>query len=137
MAGEQLYIRYSKLKYIAENEFKGIVDTLSFIGGKASAPNKLRIKFIDNSFLDVWLSLDGDYSYHWEHRAQRGLIHRWDNAPDHPELRTFPRHFHDGSERKVTESELDEDCEKAIRAILRLVQSKLAESTSTTRTMSC
>ncbi|WP_430012803.1 toxin-antitoxin system TumE family protein [Methanobacterium aggregans] len=21
--------------------------------------------------------------YHWEHRAQRGLLHRWDNAPDH------------------------------------------------------
>jgi hypothetical protein len=128
LAGEQLYNRYSKLKYIAENEFKDIVDTTGFIGGKASAPNKLRMKFIDNSFLDVWLSLDGDYSYHWEHRAQRGLIHRWDNAPDHPELRTFPMHFHNGSERKVTESELDEDCEKAIRVILRFVQSKLAES---------
>ena len=123
-----MYTSYSKLKYIAENEFRDIVTATTFIGGKASAPNKLRIYFIDTSFLDVWLSTDGDYSYHWEHRAQRGLIHRWDNAPDHPELRAFPKHFHEGSERTVTESELDEDSEKAIRAILRFVQRKLAES---------
>jgi hypothetical protein len=129
LAGEQLYTSYRKLKYIAENEFKDIVDATSFIGGKASAPNKIRIKFIDDSFLDVWLSLDGNYSYHWEHRAQRGLIHRWDNAPDHPELRTFPKHFHNGSERTVTESELDEASEKAIRAVLRFVRSKLGEFT--------
>jgi hypothetical protein len=130
LEGEQLYTSYNKLKYIAEKEFEDIVNATTFIGGKASAPNKLRIYFIDHSFLDVWLSVDGDYSYHWEHRAQRGLIHRWDNAPDHPELcTTFPKHFHDGSERNVTESELDEDYEKAIRAILRFVQRKLAEST--------
>lgn len=129
MEGELVYTSYSKLKYIAENEFKDIVNATTFIGGKASAPNKLRINFIDNSFLDVWLSVDGDYSYHWEQRAQRGLIHRWDNAPDHPELQTFPKHFHNGSERNVTASELDEEYEKAIRAILRFVQRKLAEST--------
>lgn len=122
-----MYTSYSKLKNIAEKEFKAIVNATTFIGGKASAPNKLRIYFIDTSFLDVWLSVDGDYSYHWEHRAQRGKIHRWDNAPDHPELRTFPQHFHDGSDREVTASELDEDYEKAIRAILRFLQRKLAE----------
>jgi hypothetical protein len=129
LAGEQLYTSYRNLTYIAENEFKDIVTATTFLGGKASAPNKLRIYFIDHSFLDVWLSVDGDYSYHWEHRAQRGMIHRGDNAPDHPELRTFPKHFHDGSERDVEESELDDDYEQAIRAILRFVKSNLAEST--------
>jgi hypothetical protein len=132
LAGEQLFTGYSKLKYIAEKEFNDIVSATNFIGGKASAPNKLRIYFIDTSFLDVWLSVDGDYSYHWEHRAQRGLIHRWDNAPDHPEIRTFPKHFHDGSETNVTASELDEDSEKAIRAVLNFVKSNLAESTRQT-----
>ena len=71
-----MYTIYNKLKGIAEKEFVDIVSSTNFIGGKASAPNKLRIYFVDNSFLDVWLSEDGDYSYHWEHRAQRGFIHR-------------------------------------------------------------
>ena len=127
MVGEQLYTIYSKLEEIAEKEFGDIIKSTDFIGGKASAPNKLRIFFIDNSFLDVWLSKDGDYSYHWEHRAQRGLIHRWDNAPDHPELHTFPKHFHNGSDKDAKESELDEDYEKAIRDVLGFIQRKLAE----------
>jgi len=127
LVGEQLYTIYSKLEEIAEKEFGDIIKSTDFIGGKASAPNKLRIFFIDNSFLDVWLSKDGDYSYHWEHRAQRGLIHRWDNAPDHPELHTFPKHFHNGSDKDAKESELDEDYEKAIRDVLGFIQRKLAE----------
>lgn len=127
MVGEQLYTIYSKLKEIAEKEFGDIIKSTNFIGGKASAPNKLRLYFVDNSFLDVWLSEDGDYSYHWEHRAQRGLIHRWDNAPDHLELDTFPKHFHNGSDKDIKESELDEDYEKAIRNVLIFIQRKLAE----------
>jgi len=103
----------------------------NFIGGKTSAPNKLRIYFIDNSFLDVWLSEDGDYSYglfiSLEHRAQRGLIHRWDNALDHLELQTYPKHFHNGSDKDVKESELDEDPGVAIRDVLESIRIKLAE----------
>lgn len=121
-----MYTIYSKLKEIAEEEFEDIVKSTDVIGGKASAPNKLRIYFSDNSFLDIWVSANGDYSYHWEHRAQRGLIHRWDNAPDHPELHTFPKHFHNGSDKDVKESELDEDYENAIRAVLGFIRRELA-----------
>jgi hypothetical protein len=102
------------LEEIAEKEFGDIIKSTDFIGGKASAPNKLRIFFIDNSFLDVWLSKDGE-------------IHRWDNAPDHPELHTFPKHFHNGSDKDAKESELDEDYDKAIRDVLGFIQRKLAE----------
>lgn len=56
----KLYQIYSKLADIAEKEFEDIIKSTDFIGGKASAPNKLRIFFIDNSFLDVWLSNEGD-----------------------------------------------------------------------------
>ena len=122
-----MYKVYSKLKVIVEGEFGDIVSSANFVGGRASAPNKLRIFFIDNSFLDVWLSEEGDYSFHWEQRAQRGLIHRWDNAPDHPELGTFPEHFHNGSDKEVKENELSEDHEKAITTILGFIQRQLAE----------
>ena len=35
------------------------------------------------------------YSYHWQ--TQTGaLLLRWDNAPHHPEIPTFPHHKHEG-----------------------------------------
>ncbi len=55
-----MYKVYSKLKVIVEGEFRDIVSSTNFVGGRASAPNKLRIFSIDNSFLDVWLSEEGE-----------------------------------------------------------------------------
>jgi len=40
---------------------------------------------------------------------------------------TFPKHFHNGSDKDVKESELDEDYEKAIRDVLGFIRRKLAE----------
>lgn len=37
------------------------------------------------------------YSFHWQ-TPQGKLIKRWDNAPHHHELDTFPHHIHKGSE---------------------------------------
>jgi hypothetical protein len=54
-------------------------------------------------------------------------LNRWDNAPDHPELHTFSKHFHNGSNKDVKESKLDEDCEKAIRDVLGFIRRKLVE----------
>jgi hypothetical protein len=35
------------------------------------------------------------YSYHWQ--TNRGALRRrWDNAPHHPEIATFPDHQHNG-----------------------------------------
>lgn len=35
------------------------------------------------------------YSFHWQH-PDGTLVNRWDNAPHHPELETFPHHRHQG-----------------------------------------
>lgn len=40
------------------------------------------------------------YSFHWQ-RADGSLIRRWDNAPHHPEITSFPNHIHDGDENHV------------------------------------
>jgi hypothetical protein len=40
------------------------------------------------------------YSFHWQDAAGR-LIKRWDNAPHHPELVTYPDHVHDGKTHDV------------------------------------
>lgn len=112
---------YQELERIAKKEFSDVVKETRFVGGRSAQPNKLRVYFVDDSFLDVWLSDENDYSYHWEQRAQRGLIHRWDNAPDHPETKTFPDHFHDGEDKNIMESNLNMDSVKAFREVLGFI----------------
>lgn len=107
---------------IATSEFHDIFDAAKFIGGTHSNPNKLRLSFHDSSFLDIWLSVDGDYAYHWERRGQTGEIFRWDNAPHHPQISTHPNHLHKGDEGAVVESHLSASAESALREILRFVQ---------------
>lgn len=40
------------------------------------------------------------YRHHWQD-ADGHLIKRWDNAPHHPTVDTFPHHLHDGAENTV------------------------------------
>jgi hypothetical protein len=40
------------------------------------------------------------YRFHWQDRFGK-LVKRWDNAPHHPEIETFPNHLHDGDENNV------------------------------------
>ena len=51
--------------------------------------------------LEVHGALDvSKYRHHWQDRSGR-LIKRWDNAPHHREIDTFPYHLHDGAEDHV------------------------------------
>lgn len=113
-----MLLTYRVLEQIAKTEFSDIVKNTTLIGGKSAQPNKLRVFLIDGSLLDVWLSEDNDYSFHWEQRAVRGLIHRWDNAPDHPEIESFPYHFHEGKENNILSSHLDVDMRGAFKEVL-------------------
>jgi hypothetical protein len=116
---------YQKLADLAAREFDDIVSRTELVGGTLSSPNKLRLHFRDASFMDIWLSLDGDYAYHWERRRQTGEIFRWDNAPHHRDVRTYPLHFHKGDETNVVESSLPEDPVFALREVLSFVRSSL------------
>jgi len=40
------------------------------------------------------------YRHHWQD-GNGLLIKRWDNAPHHPAIETFPHHLHDGTEERV------------------------------------
>lgn len=40
------------------------------------------------------------YRHHWQD-ADGQLRKRWDNAPHHPEIDSFPNHLHDGAEEQV------------------------------------
>ena len=118
---------YKRIKKSAELKFSDILKSSELIRGTAGRIRKLRLYLIDNTFVDIWYSSDGSYSYHWEQRNIRNAIYRHDNAP-HKKWRnvsTFPKHCHDGTQLNVTESFLPDDSENAVEAFLRLVREKM------------
>jgi len=59
---------------------------------------KCRAELADGSTLHVTESSiagKNKYSYHWQD-TQNQLLVRWDNAPHHRHLSTFPHHRHEG-----------------------------------------
>ncbi len=113
---------YNKLKVIAEAKYKDIVLSASILSKHTIGTSKLRILLKDYTFLDIYISASGKYSYHWEQRKQRGLIYRHDNAPDFPKIKTYPKHLHNGNEKNVTPSNLSSNPEKAIQEILNYIR---------------
>ncbi len=117
---------YDQLMSIATTEFGAVITHTETIGRRAGIALKLRLHVRDGTFIDVWLSADQKrYAYHWEQRAKRGLIHRHDNAPDHPEIATHPKHFHNGAEENVEESQIPDSPRLALREFLRFVDREL------------
>lgn len=118
---------YRQIKESVECKFSDILKSSELIQGTAGRIRKLRFYLIDNTFIDIWYSLDGSYSYHWEQRNIRDAIYRHDNAP-HKKWRkvsTFPKHCHDGSQLNVIESFLSDNCENAVEEFLQLVRERM------------
>lgn len=65
----------------------------------------LEIKNQTKLFVKDYLFLDGSrkYSFHWQDGNGNCII-RWDNAPHHQNVTTFPYHKHIGAEEIVKES---------------------------------
>lgn len=118
---------YDKLKTIAEDEYKDIVTSTKILGKRTIGSAKLRIFLKDQTYLDVYLSPSGKYSYHWEQRAQRGTIYRHDNAPDFPHIKTYPQHLHNNNEKNIQPSYIDTNPAIAIKQVLTIIKQKLEE----------
>lgn len=117
---------YKHLKKIADSEYSDIVEGSEIIFTYSGRARKLRIKIIDNTFIDIWYSLDGEYSFHWE-QTIRNTFYRHDNAP-HKKwsfVKTFPKHCHDRTQKNVTESNLSEIPDEALREFLDIVRKKM------------
>jgi hypothetical protein len=88
---------YDTLRQIASVEFDDIVVYTEVTRLPTGDPLKLRLNLVDSSFIDIYLSVTGRYSYHWERRfTGKNELYRHDNAP-HKKWRsisTYPRHFH-------------------------------------------
>lgn len=119
---------YDRLREIALTEFDDIVVRAEILRLPTADPLKLRLNLLDDSFLDVYISVTGRYSYHWERRhIDKGDMYRHDNAPHKAwrRLATSPKHFHDGDEDNVVESHLSPVPEEALREICTFARQKL------------
>ncbi len=116
---------YQKIIRTAETGYKDIVESAKIIGKRSAGSSKLRVLLKDGSYLDIWISLSGKYSFHWEQRAQRGKIYRHDNAPDFPKIKTHPAHLHDGEETNIKPSYIDKNPNKAAKEILDIIREEL------------
>lgn len=119
-----MIIDLAKLKEIAEIEFGDIVEDVII-----TDINEIRIILTDGSFIDIWhsLKIEGRYSYHWERKHLDGSVYRHNNAPHRrwQNIKTFPKHFHNGDEETVTESYINDKPEEALREFLLFIRRKL------------
>ncbi|MDP2901585.1 MAG: DUF6516 family protein [Methylovulum sp.] len=82
-------------------------DVLQFrmVGASYQFTAKVRLGNHTELHVKDYLFLDGTrkYSYHWQD-AQGSCIVRWDNAPHHQAVTSFPFHKHVGGQETITES---------------------------------
>ena len=77
-------------------------------GMEKTALYRYRLKMNDGSIVELTERIVEEggrlrmtkYRFHWQDRFGN-LVKRWDNAPHHPEIETFPNHLHDGNENNV------------------------------------
>lgn len=119
---------WARLREIALAEYGDMVERADLLLSPAGRIRKLQLHLFDGSFVDVWISGRGDYSFHWERRHINGLIYRHDNAPHlrWQRVLTFPKHFHNGREDVVEESFIADMPEEALRGVLSEVRAKLS-----------
>ncbi|ASJ12994.1 toxin-antitoxin system TumE family protein [Thermococcus thioreducens] len=82
---------------------------------------KIRVELIDRSVLYIreFVS-EEDYNYSFQWQKNGKLIVRWDNAPHHKNVETFPHHKHVGSKDNVRPSK-----EVSLEDVLRIIEEKL------------
>lgn len=110
--------RLKKLISLIEEEFLDLLQREPIL-----LETKIRLYLKDGSFIEIRYPLDQDYSFHWQRVDQ---IFRINTAPDHPDIKTFPRHIHEGmvvKEDYITDFDLS--AEENLRRFLLFVRKDL------------
>lgn len=94
---ETVLERYQRLEEAVLENFPKAVEDTNIERSPGDNPRNLRI-FFEDSFMDVWIS-EEKYSFHWQSETRKV---RFDNAPHHEQLETFPDHMHIDEEVKET-----------------------------------
>jgi len=93
---QQLILCSAVVSFKVIKEFYGSND--GFVRFKCTVESGTELEFAEYVQIDRGNQIRREtYSYHWQTRDGK-LIRRWDNAPHHQELSTFPDHLHDGEQ---------------------------------------
>ncbi|MFZ3384920.1 MAG: DUF6516 family protein [Candidatus Methanoperedens sp.] len=119
---------YLFLESIAREYIEIVLET-RILQLPSGEPSKLRIELIDGSFADVWISISGKYSFHWERLEIDGTIYRFDNAPHKiwADVTTFPHHFHNKTEKTVIESDMPSKQDMQMKHFMDFIRNKILQ----------
>ena len=104
----------------AEEHFSNILKEMPIIFS-----DKVRLIFIDDSYMDIRYPVDSKYSFHWQRKDE---MIRIDTAPHHRQLLTYPRHIHMGKENNIVEdtiTNIDNNIEENVKCVLGFVRLRL------------
>ncbi|HHT08978.1 MAG: DUF6516 family protein [Atribacterota bacterium] len=108
-----------KLNFIEKSKIVKSYEILDFKQGKDFYYIKIKLVFTDESefYVREFISeKDYLYSYHWQNKDGKLRI-RWDNAPHHKDMKTFPHHKHS--------PKLEESTEIGFEEILLFIEEKM------------
>ena len=82
------------------------IQNFKIVGSSYHLSCNIKMKNKSQLFVKDYLFLDGyrKYSFHWQDE-NGNCIFRWDNAPHHQDVVTFPYHKHIGKEENIKESQ--------------------------------
>lgn len=106
----------------AEEDFSDIIIEAPIIFS-----DKVRLLFVDGSFMDIKYPVDSKYSFHWQLEDE---IIRIDTAPHHRQVSTYPRHMHIGKGKNVMEdsvTEIGNTLEENVKCVLEFARSKVGK----------
>lgn len=131
-SSKKIFELYKFLLDIAVKEFGTVVESAEILNSQSNEPWKLRLYICDGSFIDVYYSVNNNYSFHWDRKLVDNTIYRHDNAPHKrwKDIPTFPKHFHFRSEENVIPSEISDNPELAMREFLRFVIEEIKKELS-------
>jgi hypothetical protein len=116
---------YEQIILLQENPQIASVEVLEFIDEEDIQLLHLVAKFKDGSRLfirELVTPTLNRYSYHWQDKDGRFLT-RWDNAPHHPKIETFPHHKHIENNTKIVAS-----TETDIPTVLKIIEKELKKT---------
>lgn len=109
-------------KLLTESSIVQEFDVLSAMQDEDFYYLKIKSNIIDGSELHIKIYLSDteyNYSFHWQKKSEE-LILRWDNAPHHSNIKTFPHHVHAGEG-------IDESYSITLKDVLRIIKKRIEQ----------
>ena len=116
---------YHILELLRSSRIVSNIEILHLVDEEDIQALSVKAALSDESLLyvrELTTKTDTKYSYHWQTKTGK-LFCRWDNAPHHKTLHTFPHHKHIRTSKSVLPS-----TEVTLEKILKNIEKQVANS---------